>query len=141
MYIVSFCAPVNLSDTRLPAGFTADTVQTIIQNTLLNPILTVPLWLLARYHDRARSMSLDHPLAFSRLKLCVYLGLFRWANNFLSQRTLNNWTRAKFDWTRELVLITGGSDGFGKLWSLMFAKKNVKVVILDIQEPTFKLRA
>ncbi|KAI4151313.1 MAG: hypothetical protein LQ340_003582 [Diploschistes diacapsis] len=120
-------------------GFTADVVQTVIQNTLLNPFLTLPLWLLARYHDRARGLGLDHPLALKRLTLCMYLGVLRWVNGFLSQKALNNWTKAKFDWKKELVLITGGADGFGKLWTLMFAEKGVKVVILDIQQPTFEI--
>ena len=121
-------------------GFTADTVQTVIKNTLLNPFLTLPLWLLARYNDRVRGMSLDYPLAFSRLKICMYLGLARYINGFLGQMAQNNWTRAKFNWSKELVLITGGSDGFGKLLTLMFAEKGVKVVIFDIQKPKFDLR-
>jgi hypothetical protein len=121
-------------------GFTLDVVQSIVSNTVLNPYITLPLWLLTRYNDRARGLSLDHPLAASRLKFLAYLGIARAVNGWLNQGALNNWTKAKFDWNKELVLITGGSDGFGRLLTLKFAEKNTKVIILDVQEPKFDLR-
>ena len=100
----------------------------------------MPLWLLARYYDRARGVALDHPLAFSRLKFCMYIGLARLVNSWMNQGALNNWRRAKFQWDKELVVVTGGSDGFGKLLTLRLVEKGSKVIVLDVQNPTYDLR-
>ena len=121
-------------------GFTADVVQNIIQNTILNPGLTLPLLLLARYTRLGWELSLNHDIALSRLRVCLYVGIARWVNSFLSQGALNNWERDSWNWEKELVVITGGSDGFGKFLVQLFATKNVKIVILDVQDPTYELR-
>ncbi|MCJ1430822.1 hypothetical protein MMC27_000172 [Xylographa pallens] len=119
-------------------GFTADVLQSIIQKTVLNPVLTLPLLLLARY-VRKGEYTVTHALALERLKICVYLGLARWANGFLNRGALNNWTTDSWDWEKELVVITGGSDGIGKVLVQLFATLNAQILILDIQEPTFEL--
>ena len=121
-------------------GFTADVVQNLVQTTVLNPFLTLPLLLFARYTLRGEGFALDHPTAIRRLKIALYLGIARIANGFLNRGVLNNWTRAKFDWNKEIVVITGGSDGIGKLLVHLFAEKNIKVIILDVQPPTYPLR-
>ena len=115
-------------------------VQNLVQTTVLNPFLTLPLLLFARYTLRGEGFALDHPTAIRRLKIALYLGLARFANGLLNRGVLNNWTRAKFDWSKELVVITGGSDGIGKLLVHLFAEKNIKVIILDVQAPTYSLR-
>ncbi|MCJ1243612.1 hypothetical protein MMC30_000809 [Trapelia coarctata] len=120
-------------------GFTADVVQGIIKQTILNPAVTLPLLLLVRYTRKGQDISVNHELAVSRLKTCLYWGIARWVNGYLNRGVLNNWERDSWDWEKELVVITGGSDGIGKLLVHHFATKNVKTVILDIQEPTFEL--
>lgn len=132
--------PYVIDDTDCPTGFTADVVQRVIQNTILNPVLTLPLWILSRYTFRGQGYALDHPTAVKRLKLLIFLGIARWIHNILNDRALNNWKTANFDWKKELVVVTGGSDGIGKQLVLLFASRNIKVVILDIQPPTFTLR-
>ncbi|MCJ1393653.1 hypothetical protein MMC18_006529 [Xylographa bjoerkii] len=119
-------------------GFTADVVQDLIQKTVLNPAFTLPLLLLARY-ARKGEYAVTHALALKRLKICLYLGLARWVNGFLSRGALNNWTSDSWDWEKELVVITGGSDGIGKVLVQLFATLNARILILDIQEPTFDL--
>lgn len=128
------------SPLTLPLGFTADVLQGIIKQTVLNPAVTLPLLLLARYTRKGQDISLNHELALKRLRTCLYWGIARWVNRFLSQGALNNWQRDSWDWEKELVVITGGSDGIGKLLVHHFAAKNVKTIILDIQEPTYELR-
>ncbi|MCJ1383326.1 hypothetical protein MMC17_006439 [Xylographa soralifera] len=119
-------------------GFTADVAQSIIQKTVLNPALTLPLLLLARY-VRKGEYTVTHALAVKRLKICLYLGLARWVNGFLNRGALNNWTSDSWDWEKELVVITGGSDGIGKVLVQLFATLHARILILDIQEPTFEL--
>ena len=121
-------------------GLTADLLQKAVKKTFLNPAITLPLFLLARYTSKGQELALDHTIALRRLKICLYIGLARYINGFFNRGALNNWTSDKWDWEKELVVITGGSDGFGKLLVQMLAEKNVKIIILDIQPPKYELR-
>ncbi len=70
----------------------------------------------------------------------LYFSIARWANRWLSDKVLNNWTSDKYDWTKEIVLVTGGADGIGGEMVKLFAEKKIKVIVLDIQPLTFKAR-
>lgn len=109
---------------------------TLIKQTLLNPTLTLPLFLLTQYSNNGRAFALDHPIAARRLKTLMYLGIVRFLNGYLNRGAQNNWTSATPQWDKELVVVTGGSDGMGRLLVGKFAEKGVKVVVLDIQEVT-----
>ena len=123
-------------------GFTADVVQDLIKKTLLNPVFTLPLFLLLRYTQKGQSITSDHTTALNRLKYLAYIGIAKWINGILNDKVLNNGTVLTWDWDKEIVLITGGSDGIGKeiVLGLADVKKNVKIIILDIQPPTYVLR-
>ena len=99
----------------------------------------MPLYLLARFHPRGRDLASQHPTALGRLTWCLGLGLFRVVNSALSRGALNNWTRAHFRWDRELVLVTGGAEGIGRLLALLFAERGIKVVVMDVQRPAYDL--
>lgn len=62
------------------------------------------------------------------------------ANNTLSNWALNWSSSRKWDPSRELVLVTGGSSGIGKNVVLDLVEYNLPIVILDVQEPTYELR-
>ncbi|KAL8906849.1 MAG: hypothetical protein Q9207_001776 [Kuettlingeria erythrocarpa] len=119
-------------------GFTADVILRLVKNTALNPSLTVPLYLLGHYTRRGQELAAGHDLALNRLKLLLYAGIVRWVNNFLSNASVDNWTTSNYDWNQEIVVVTGGSDGLGKLVSLLLAERGAKIAILDIQPLTFE---
>lgn len=84
----------------------------------------------------------QNPIAQKAAGALLGLGVLRTINNTLTQWTLNNWT-CNEPWSnaRELVLLTGGCGGIGKQAMEDLARRGVRVVILDIVEPNFKLPA
>ncbi|KAL8688373.1 MAG: hypothetical protein Q9218_005700 [Villophora microphyllina] len=121
-------------------GFTADVLIRIFKNTALNATLTLPLYILIQYTQGGQKLAISHEVALSRLKVLVYLGILRYLNNFLSTGALNNWTSSKYEWNKEVVVITGGSDGIGKMIARLLAEKGAKIAILDVQPLTFEPR-
>ncbi|KAL8654336.1 MAG: hypothetical protein Q9210_001573 [Variospora velana] len=122
------------------ARLTADVLLRLFQNTLLNPSITLPIYLLSLYTQTGQKLVSGHDIALSRVKLLVYAGILRWINNFLSNSAANNWNNSKYDWDKEVVVISGGSDGIGKSVALLLAEKGAGVAILDIQPLTFEPR-
>ncbi len=119
------------------SGFTADTLGSLIKSTALNPALTLPLLLLARYTQRGRSIAAEHDTLVSRIKVLVYLGLAHRFSRWLDRRMANNWTDDTYRWDKEIVVITGGSDGIGAIVVRLLSEQGVKVAVLDIQPLTF----
>lgn len=96
---------------------------------------------LARLPPPAQQL-LRVPLIQKALAVVIALGALRSINKTLSQWTLNNWTRSeRWQPARELILLTGGCSGIGKQVMEDLARTGVRVVILDINEPTFPLPA
>jgi hypothetical protein len=118
-------------------GFCADVVVRLIRQTALNPALILPLVLLARLTKKGQDLSILHPSASQNLKTLLYLGLARWASSWLSEKTRNNWVDDKYDWNREIVLVTGGAGGIGGRVVKLFEEMGVKVVVLDVQPMSF----
>ncbi|KAL4875287.1 hypothetical protein BJY04DRAFT_202367 [Aspergillus karnatakaensis] len=116
-------------------GFTADVVGKLLQRTVLSPWKTVPLLLLAHYTTKGQDLALAHPKAFIALKALASLAVLRRVNAFLNQRALNNGVADRFDWNREVVVLTGGSNGIGRQIALLLGNRGIKVAILDIAAP------
>ncbi|KAJ5951504.1 uncharacterized protein N7479_009917 [Penicillium vulpinum] len=76
------------------------------------------------------------------LGVLAAFALLRTTNSFFSHRALQNWTSNQ-PWipTRELILLSGGCSGIGKQVMEDLARTGVRVIILDINEPTFALPA
>ncbi|XMA10066.1 hypothetical protein WAI453_002857 [Rhynchosporium graminicola] len=70
------------------------------------------------------------------LKTLLGLGIVRAINRKLSQYGSNNWkSDDTFIKSQEVVLITGGSSGIGELMAYDFAKRGVKVIVMDLRQP------
>ncbi|KAI9738776.1 MAG: hypothetical protein M1834_008283 [Cirrosporium novae-zelandiae] len=114
-------------------GFTFDVVSRIVRNTLLNPTLTLPFLLLARYTKKGQELTNDREGLIKHARILLYIGLIRVFNGYLNRRVINNSQTDKYNWNDEIVVVTGGSDGIGKHVVNMLAMKNVKIAVLDIQ--------
>lgn len=106
--------------------------------------LQKPHDLLYRYVGNSLASVLSYinsSLLTKALLAVLVLSILRSANRTLSSLVVNNWQRQRpWDNKRELVLLTGGCSGIGKQIMLDLAQKGVRVVILDVVEPSFKLR-
>jgi hypothetical protein len=96
--------------------------------------------LLARYTKKGSDLSILHERAFSRVKTLFYLGLVRWASNYLDTGALNNWTKDEYVWEKEIVLVTGGSGGIGGCAVRLLAERGIKVVVMDVIPLTYEAR-
>ncbi|KAF5694911.1 short-chain dehydrogenase reductase [Fusarium denticulatum] len=68
-----------------------------------------------------------------------YLG---YLNAWYTKRKVNNHVNdPSWDWSREIVVVTGGSSGIGAAIVSKFAEKGIKVLILDRAPPAKKLAA
>ncbi|EHL02658.1 putative Short-chain dehydrogenase/reductase family 16C member 6 [Glarea lozoyensis 74030] len=113
-------------------------VSGLLKKTALNPAFTLLFILLARYTKKGSDLAILHETAFSRLRKLFYFGLVRWASGYLDTGVLDNWTSGDFDWTKEIVLITGGAGGIGGEVVKLFAERKIKVVVLDVIPMTFE---
>lgn len=118
-------------------GFKADAIIRLIRSTALNPKLLLPLLLLARFTKTGQDLSILHPTALWRLKALLWVGVLRKLNSWVSDKVVNNWVDDKYDWSKEIVLITGGAGGIGGQVVQLLAERGIKVVVLDIQPLTY----
>ncbi|OKL55217.1 hypothetical protein UA08_09515 [Talaromyces atroroseus] len=74
------------------------------------------------------------------LAVVIALKLLAKLNRVLSTLALNNWMSDKYDWSHEIVLLTGGCSGIGQgVVARGLARRGVKVIVVDIQEPSSPL--
>lgn len=105
---------------------------------MLNPALTIPLILLARYTTKGNILAEQHGTVFKQLKTLVGLGLLNSVSAWLDNAVTNNWSNDTYVWSREVVVVTGGSDGIGKVVVHLLAERGIKVAVLDVQELTYE---
>lgn len=114
-------------------GFTADPVFNLLGRTVLNPMLLLPIYLLAKFTKKGEDLTMLHRTAYSRFKVIFYLALVRYLSKRYSDGVANNWTNDRYKWSEEIAVVTGGSGGIGGHVVKLLAERGIKVVILDIQ--------
>ena len=124
----------------MSVGFNSQVLGSILKKTALNPAFTFLFILLARYTKKGSDLSILHEKAYSRLRKLFYFGLLRWASGYFDQGVLDNWTSGDFDWSKEIVLVTGGAGGIGGEVVKLLAERKIKVVVLDVIPMTFETR-
>ncbi|KAK1245043.1 hypothetical protein MKX08_004672 [Trichoderma sp. CBMAI-0020] len=118
-------------------GFCADVILKLIRRTILNPNLLLPLVLLARFTKKGQDLSILHPKAARWLRKLFYIAVARGVGRWLSDKVRNNWVNDRYDWSKEIVLITGGSTGIGAFIVKLLDEMKVTVVVLDVQKMTY----
>ena len=106
--------------------------------TALNPFLTLPLLLAGKYTLEGGRAAASHATAWKHLKTLVVLGLLEKVSGWLDSAVSNNFKSDAYVWSQEVVVVTGGSDGIGKIVVQLLAEKGVKVAVLDVQELTYE---
>lgn len=118
--------------------FTADAFSSLIGRTVLNPKITVPLLLLLTQTSAGQTFAASNISGqwLRRLKIAAVLGFLSKANNLLSWGALNNWKRDSYNWTQEVIVVTGGCGGIGEkiVRDLVERAKGAKIVVLDLLE-------
>lgn len=118
-------------------GLTGDPIGRAFKKTALNPAVTLLFLLAAKYTKKGSDLSILHSTAFSRIRFLFYLGLVRTISSYLDRGVLDNWKKDKYDWKKEIVLITGGAGGIGGNVVKLLAERGIKVVVLDVIPMTF----
>ncbi|KAJ5170716.1 Short-chain dehydrogenase/reductase SDR [Penicillium coprophilum] len=116
-------------------GFTADVLGDFISRSLLDPWKLLPIIALAHYTAQGRDITKSRPNLYKALKVLAAQSLINRVNNWLDHRTLNNSIGDTFDWHREVVILTGGSNGIGRRIAELLGARDIKVAILDIAPP------
>ncbi|KAK7700067.1 hypothetical protein SLS57_012235 [Botryosphaeria dothidea] len=120
-------------------SLTLETLFAPVRATLLHPLFIGSLtYLLFMKPELFGTIS---PLATKKATIlsfgCLFgIGLVYRLSSWLSQWSLNNFVRDKtWDWSKEIVLITGGSSGIGAEIVSRFAHLKIKTIVLDVVAP------
>ncbi|KAJ4992290.1 dehydrogenase reductase sdr family member 8 [Stagonosporopsis vannaccii] len=129
--------PIRSNYSLAREGVTGDTLGRLIKLTALNPLVTLPLFLAGKYTFDGGRLAAGHATAWKHLKTLLVLGLADKVSAWLDKAVANNWSNDTYVWSQEVVVVTGGSDGIGKIIVQLLAERGVKVAVLDVQDLTY----
>ena len=105
----------------------------ILANSVFHPYISFIFYLCIAAMHKHRE-----PIAYYTLWYTAFLGVVEvavWAN----QRFTYGRHR-KVEWENEVVVITGGGSGLGRVLAEMLLRKGVRVAVLDVREPDEEAR-
>lgn len=121
-----------------PVGWTLDTTTRLLKATAFNPLITLPLILAAKYTSRGAQVASQNATLHRTLRSLVALGVLGAISGWLDDKVVNNWKGDEWDWEKEVVVVTGGSDGIGKHIVFLLAERGIRVAVLDVQPLTYE---
>ncbi|KAF9481842.1 retinal short-chain dehydrogenase/reductase [Pholiota conissans] len=109
-----------------------DLIMKVLANTAFSPffIFFMPIF----YYFQG--FQLDHPKIVYSSIYWIFISLFwfvKWYSKLYRNQGSLLFGPSAFDWSEEIVIITGGSSGIGELLANTLAVRNVAVVVLDIK--------
>lgn len=107
---------------------TLDLLLLILANSIFHPWITLVFYLcLASVHKHRE------PLAYYTLYYTAFLAIVE-ISIWINHRIIYGKHR-KVEWEDEVVVITGGGSGLGRVIAEMVLRKGAKVAVLDIKNP------
>ena len=109
------------------AYLTIDLVARVLANSVFHPFIAwlIPLCL------RALSYPADHPWVRNSMIYAAAVAVLALLQ--LLDERLAWGSRRPIEWDDEVVVITGGSGGLGRIMAEMFSIKGVSVALLDVR--------
>lgn len=141
--------------TQFKEPFTFDSVLRILNKVPFSTPFLGLLPVLAAYYHKHKNPSLVLPtsatdaltfarsLLFTQYKWIGYIWIFilvRTINRVVNRYVRNHteWRRDPIDYTKDIVVITGGSQGIGKeIVQLLSHKKRAHIAVLDMAPPAY----
>lgn len=122
-------AAVPASDKPWHAYLTLDLLAHVLSNSIFHPFIAwlIPLCL------RSLAYPAHHPYirnTWIYATAVTIVAILRYLDSILA------WgPRREINWDEEVVVITGGSGGLGRVMAEMFSMKGVSVALLDVRPP------
>lgn len=127
-------APASASSTTLSRPrpwyrhLTLDLVLLILANSIFHPWITLVFYLcLASIHKHREPLA-HYTLCYTAVLAVVEMGI--WMNHRVTYGK-----HRQVEWEGEVVVITGGASGLGRVVAEMLVRKGAKVAVWDVREP------
>ena len=110
-----------------------------LSGAMVNPFVTgTLLWgvIRARSDIEIRTGLTGYKAFLTLLKVLLAWGTLKRINARLNSIALNHWKlrsdKAKWNWSNEVAIVTGGCSGFGLLVTERLVRQGVKVAVIDV---------